>query len=82
MNRNSTVGTAPRLRDGSNRERGSIPADVGGFPRLRNVQTGSGAHQGCPSMGTECNFPEDKGYLHAGIRIRSSSTGTPTPQYF
>ena len=81
MNRNSAVGTAPRLRDGNNRERGSITAYVGGFYRLRNVQTGSGAHQGCPSMGTECDFPEDKAYLHTGTSIRKFSTVIPIPPY-
>jgi hypothetical protein len=81
MNRNSAVGTAPRLRDGRNRDRGSSTADVAGFSLLRNVQTGSGAHQGRRSMGTQCDFPEDKAYLHIGTSLRKGGTVTPLLPY-
>lgn len=77
MNRKIAVGTAPRLRDGRNKECGSIRAYVGAFSLLRNVQTGSGAHQGCRSMGTGCDFPEDKTYLHIGTSLRNCGTVTP-----
>ena len=77
MNRNSAVGTAPRLRDGRNRERGWSAAEVVGFSLLRNVQMGSGPHQGSLSMSTECDFLKDKAYLNTGTSLRKCGTVTP-----
>jgi hypothetical protein len=58
--RDSSVGTATRLRAGRPRSQGSIPDRGKTFSLLYNIQTGPGAHPASYPMGTGGSFARGK----------------------